>query len=252
MAVAEHMTKRPEHVKHLFDAKAPNWSAKYAPNGRLTGRLAHFSAILDSHVAADGHILDLGCGTGDLARAMAAAGMRVTACDISQQMLRCAVDLDPCCTVEWVHLDLNWRTLPFGSAIFDGVVAASVLEYVDEAADVLSECARVLRPGGTMVCTVPDPTHPVRWLEWLVGFSVRGPLAAAAARHWPRFQGYLTYLRISLQRHRAGWWRTAAARGGLFTVPCPAAAAAHTPLRMFVFQRPKEPSNDPKEMRNST
>ena len=58
------------------------------------------------------------------------------------------------------------------SATFDAVVAASVLEYVDSPAAVLGECARVLRPGGVMLCTVPDLAHPVRWLEW----------AAAAAR----------------------------------------------------------------------
>ena len=111
-------------------------------------------------------MLDLGCGTGELARHLAAAGLRVTGCDISAEMLARLPRPIPTGAVEWVPLDPGWQTLPFESASFDAVVAASVLEYVDEPAAVLRECARVLRPGGVVLCTVPDLTHPVRWLEW--------------------------------------------------------------------------------------
>lgn len=174
-----------------------------------------------------------------MARATAGAGMRVTACDISAEMLRRAADRDPQGAVEWLQLSLNWRALPVEPATFDAVVASSVLEYVDHPASVLGECARVLRPGGIVLCTVPDPTHPVRWLERLAGPAARSPLArAAVGRCRPRLDGYFTYLRISRQRHRAAWCAAAAARGGLLTVRRPAETAARWPLRMFVFQRP--------------
>ena len=83
-------------------------------------------------------------------------------------------------------LQPGWQTLPFASASFDAVVAASVLEYVGSPAAVLGECARVLRPGGVMLCTVPDLTHPVRWLEWAAAAIALLPaVQAAAARSGP-------------------------------------------------------------------
>ena len=71
----------------LFDAKAVTWSAKYAPDGPLAGRLASLSAAVSRYARAGDRVLDLGCGTGELARTLAAAGLRVTGCDISRQML---------------------------------------------------------------------------------------------------------------------------------------------------------------------
>jgi len=227
----------PEQVRRLFDAKAPAWSAKYGPDGRLSGRLTELITALHGQPPPGGRLLDLGCGTGELARAAAAAGRRVTACDIAAQMLRLAAERDPGSAVEWVRLDPGWRTLPFGTAVFDTVVAASVLEYVDDPATVLGECARVLRPGGVVLCTVPDPRSPVRWGERAVGLAARVPLAGAAARRWPRLDGYLIYLRISRQRHPSAWWQGIAALAGLRPVPI-GAAADRSPLRLLMFRRP--------------
>ncbi len=234
-----------DQVRRLFDSKAVTWPARYAPGGRLAGRLTRFAAVLGQHVPAQGRVLDLGCGTGELARHMATAGMRVTGCDIAAGMLGCAAAADPGGAVAWVQLDPVWRRLPFGSATFDAVVAASVLEYVTQPEAILRECARLLRPGGVVLCTVPDPTHPVRWLEWLAGTAARSPLVRATGRRWPRLDRYLSYLQISRQRRCAGWWCTVAARAGLLTVPRPADAAERSPLRLFTFQRPDGTGGNP-------
>jgi SAM-dependent methyltransferase len=182
-------------------------------------------------------VLDLGCGTGELARHMDAAKLRVTGCDISAEMLGRAAAGDPSGSVEWIQLDPGWRRLPFESATFDAVVAASVLEYVGRPGAVLSECARVLRPGGVVLCTVPDLTHPVRWLEWVAGGAARLRLVRVCDR-WSRLHGYLTYLRISRQRRSAGWWRSAASRAGLVTIAPPEGVVERSPLRLFTFRRP--------------
>jgi FkbM family methyltransferase len=218
-------------VLRLFEAKALTWPAKYAPDGPLVGRLASLSVAVSRYAQAEDRVLDLGCGTGELTRALAAAGFRAAGCDISRQMLlRAPRDRGGC--AGWLQLEPDWRRLPFASAAFDVVVAASVLEYVAEPTAVLRECARVLRPGGVVLYTVPDLRHPVRWAEWFARrlAGITGGLSGDGRRS--RWKGYRAYLRASLQRHRVRWWLAASRLAGLRPVPCQVDGAL-SPLRLL-------------------
>jgi len=245
-------TVHADRVRALFDAKAAGWPAKYAAGGRLAGRLLQMAGAVGELALPGGELLDLGCASGELARHLAASGYRVTGCDIAPTMLRQAAAADVRRAVRWVRLEPGWQTLPFADGSLDAVVSASVLEYVPDAGAVLAECARTLRPGGILVCTVPDMTHPVRWLEWPLRLVASTSLAAALAGGAPaggtarftraggtvhRAGQYLAYLRASRQRRQAGWWRAAARRAGL--APAQAARAGRrTPLRLLVFVVP--------------
>lgn len=235
--MAEQAGPHVDQVRQLFDAKAAAWSTKYVSRGRLSGRLIRLADALQSRATPGSYILDLGCGTGELARAAAAAGMRAAACDISAEMLSRAAARDSDGNVEWVRLAPCWSELPFHSANFDLVVASSVFEYVDDPAAVLGECARVLRSGGTLVCTVPNLSHPIRWMEQTAGLAARIPMARTVSCHWPRLDEYLTYLRIS-RRRPARWWQAVAAEAGLMPVPRPLDPRQHSPLRLMIFERP--------------
>ena len=232
-------TGHPEQVRRLFDEKAATWSAKYAPGGRLTGRLNRLAEVVGDFVPAGGRVLDLGCGTGDMTRHLSRAGFEVTGCDVSASMLARAAA--PGSAVKWVRLSADWQVLPFAAGVFDAVIASSVLEYVRAPALVLAECARVLGPDGVLMATVPDVRHPVRWLEWAVRTAVLIPGASALARRWPRLAGYVNYLRISRQRHTASGWSQLAAGTGIITIPVPAYAADRAPLRLLAFRRPASP-----------
>lgn len=233
---------RPDHAdraRRLFDVKAARWPAKYAPEGPLAGRLAQLAGAVRDRIGHGGELLDLGCGSGELARHLAGVGYQVTGCDIAPEMLRQAETADRTQGgVRWILLNSRWRTLPLPSGCLDGVVAASVLEYVPEPRAVLHECARVLRPGGTLLCTVPDLVHPVRWLEWPLSLVARTPLALPAQHAWPRLGSYLAYLRISRQRRRIRWWLVAAQHAGLTPELLPGRQAPRAPLRLLAFARP--------------
>jgi ubiquinone/menaquinone biosynthesis C-methylase UbiE len=235
-------------VLRLFDAKAVTWSAKYVPDGPLANRLTRLSTAVSWHARAGDRVLDLGCGTGELTRTLAAAGLRVVGCDISRQMLVRAAAVGGVYPgagyAGWVRLAPDWQNLPFESAAFDVVVAASVLEYMAEPAVVLRECARVVRPGGVVLYTVPDLRHAVRWVEWLAQRLVRVMRVPSDGNHWSRWQGYQAYLRASRQRHRARWWLATSGTVGLLAVPYPA-DGGQPALRLMAFRRADERVGEP-------
>jgi len=99
-------------------------------------------------------ILDVGCGTGAIMDFLEKAGYRVEGIDPSQAALKYCRDKN--LKVQIGQAD----ELPFADNTFDAVIALDVLEHVVEDKKSVAEIARVLKPGGIFICTVP--AHP--WL----------------------------------------------------------------------------------------
>ncbi|MDQ3653510.1 MAG: methyltransferase domain-containing protein [Chloroflexota bacterium] len=72
------------------------------------------------------------------------------------------------------------QNLPFDEATFDHVVCSEVLEHLPDDARAVREMARVLKPGGDLVVTVPCADFPFTWdppnwaFKRLGGFQLKG------------------------------------------------------------------------------
>jgi SAM-dependent methyltransferase len=93
-------------------------------------------------------VLDAGAGTGLGSAALAAAGARPVAADLSPDMLRWRRAERPPAVVADV------TRLPFATAAVDGAFAAFVLNHLPRPVAGLRELARVTRPGGAVLAGV--------------------------------------------------------------------------------------------------
>ena len=94
-----------------------------------------------------GDLLDVGCGEMPF-RSMLPAGIRYTGIDVQQ-----AVDFGMHDHDEIRMFD--GRSIPFPDNRFDAVLCTEVLEHAEDPEALIAEMLRVLRPGGTMLATVP-------------------------------------------------------------------------------------------------
>lgn len=168
-----------EHAARL------GWGPERAPDSEKL-------AFLAEHVR--GRTLDIGCGPGTYATALAAGGVRVTGVDFSRELLGAGRSRHPdfrcACTSAFA--------LPFRDRTFDTSLLLSVLEHVDDVA-LLREAARVTRT--RIIAQVPLSEPPLLAEAGLL-FS-----------HWSDRSHLRTYTEDALRDlvacvgwHVAGFW----------------------------------------------
>jgi ubiquinone/menaquinone biosynthesis C-methylase UbiE len=109
-------------------------------------------------------------------------------------------------SIDWRLLPVGWSELPFGPETFEAVVASSVLEYLTDIDLTLAECRRILKPGGFLIATVPNPRNLIRKLEdRLRPLSLLAPRIPGLNRI-PRIIAYAAYLHCSRNRMPLDEW----------------------------------------------
>jgi SAM-dependent methyltransferase len=100
-------------------------------------------------------VLDIATGTGMAARAIVQLAERTTVVgvDVSARMLDVARSKSDPRRCRYVRADA--QRLPFGSAVFDGLLCVAAIPYLPDLGAALSEWGRVGRPGATLVFTTP-------------------------------------------------------------------------------------------------
>ena len=98
----------------------------------MVARIARFTDALESFVPAPAKILDYGCGTGDIAAALAAKGYGVMGRDVSASMIARARAIYGASGAQFSVIDPDRAQgeANLGEEIFDAIVCSSVLEYV--------------------------------------------------------------------------------------------------------------------------
>jgi 2-polyprenyl-6-hydroxyphenyl methylase/3-demethylubiquinone-9 3-methyltransferase len=170
-----------------FDAVAPRW---WDPNGEFRplhdlnpARLDY----IDSRAGLAGRrVLDVGCGGGLLAEGMARRGARVTAIDLSPGALEVArlhaleagvaVDYRQVAAEELADTDHD---------AFDLVTCLEMLEHVPDPALVIQAIARLVRPGGDVVCSTIN-RNPKAFALAIVGAEYLLRLLPAGTHQYAR------------------------------------------------------------------
>lgn len=149
----------------------PGWSAFWRRRASDVARAigaeqvhaqTHYARLLKDLVAEGDAWLDIGCGRqivpswalpeAELKAIVARAG-RIVGIDFDDAILDHPY-LDERVIASGYHL-------PFAAETFDVVSANRVMEHIDEPARLLTEVARVLKPGGRFVCVTPNSRAPL-------------------------------------------------------------------------------------------
>ena len=181
-------------VRAMFDRIAPRYDRM---NRLMTGGLDQRwrrVAVADARVGTGDVVLDLACGTGDLAELCAARGASVLGVDFAGEMLRGAQRRG--IAARFVQGD--GARLPLQDRSADVAVSGFALRNFVALPPVFDELARVLRPGGRVaLLDVDRPSQPLlraghsfyfdRVVPWLGGLLAD----RAAYRYLPQSTAYL-------------------------------------------------------------
>lgn len=123
------------------------------PPARRASELRRLEALVRLlRLRPDERLLDVGCGSGWLAARCQAAGGSVWALDLARLGVVAARRRFP----GIAHFQVaDVYHLPYAPACFDAAVLSEVVEHLEDMGAALAQVARVLRPGGRLLVSVP-------------------------------------------------------------------------------------------------
>lgn len=155
--------RRKESTK-FFDEIAGRYGSLTEPGGGWRGMAAALAAGFSGKSVAD-----VGCGEGDLTLLLARFAKKVTAVDLSAQMLRVVQERSEEAGVAGrVAVERgDLEKLPLKANSEDAVFVSQVLHHAARPGKALKEAARILKPGGQMIL-LDLSRHDQEWVrnEW--------------------------------------------------------------------------------------
>lgn len=164
-----------------FSGQAHRWWDKRGPFGALHQINPVRVGYIDGRCGLKGKkVLDVGCGGGLLAEAMAVRGARVTGIDMDPRALATAR----------LHMNLSGLSIDYRRitaedlskrqpGAFHVVTCLELLEHVPDPASVMKACSRLIQPGGDLFFATVNRTWAARLLvilaaEYMLGIVPKG------------------------------------------------------------------------------
>jgi 2-polyprenyl-6-hydroxyphenyl methylase/3-demethylubiquinone-9 3-methyltransferase len=154
-----------------FSALAHRWwdpTSEFRPLHEINPlRLAHIERLASG--LAGKRVLDVGCGGGILAEAMAQRGANVTGIDLAEKPLKVAMlhRLETGSAVDY-RLVAAEALAEESPESFDVVTCMEMLEHVPDPASIVRACARLAKPGGCVFFSTIN-RNPKSFLFAIVG-----------------------------------------------------------------------------------
>ena len=142
-----HETKRKAH------AEFSGWAETYDKHwlNRFLFEPSHVLLLNELKALPCGRLLDIGCGTGELANRLAQRGWEVVGLDLCEPMLhRARPKLNHSASVVLLTV-ADSDSVPFANNAFSVVTCANSFHHYPHQEAVLREMFRVLRPGGRLL-----------------------------------------------------------------------------------------------------
>ncbi len=172
-----------------FSALAHRWwdpESEFKPLHDINPlRLAWIERVAEG--IAGKRIVDVGCGGGILAEAMAGKGAQVVGIDLSEKALGVARlhQLESGSTVDYRLMAAEALAAEAPSA-FDVVTCLELLEHVPEPASTIAACAAMVKPGGSVVFSTLN-RNPKSYLYAILGAEYALKLLPRGTHDWARF-----------------------------------------------------------------
>ncbi len=131
-----------------FDHAADQYDATRGFPPGIAGLVA--DAVVDI-VAPGARVLEMGIGTGRIARPLLARGFRITGIDLSQNMMRRLLETLPPDATRPALVEADVARPPLASGRFDAVVAVHLFHLIAHWRQALAEAKRSLKPHGVLL-----------------------------------------------------------------------------------------------------
>lgn len=127
-------------------------------------------SLIENGVVGPARVIEFGGGRGEFSRLLRQKNLEVVFTDINPANVDHARQLG----FEAFVCDANVPMDPSLGGTFDGVVMLEVIEHITNAELLLQEAHRLLKPGGFMVLSTPNPYFIWRRLSMLFGRPIEG------------------------------------------------------------------------------